>query len=289
MISQVNQYAGIARNVGIEASSGDYIHFMDADDYLYDGIYKKNLDFLEDNRTVDYLKLRATSFSLGDNEEGKNEFYTLDYLSEDDFEKKVDLDTNYDDLIIKSYRAPWGGVYRHDLLSDIRFSSLPCVEDREFYIQVVTKATNIVYFSQYAVHHQLDNPDSIMGRAKSNYYAYLQAYNDVKTAITKVDVSNKVGILKNELKCVLDAFIVLEQASYEKEIPLLHAFLADLDWSAVNRWCHPCMNQINDVVLRGVVKTGEIEEIIRLLRSFKHVYVYGAGHYGTIFSEVFES
>ena len=32
VLQQENRHAGIARNTGLEASSGEYVHFLDADD-----------------------------------------------------------------------------------------------------------------------------------------------------------------------------------------------------------------------------------------------------------------
>ena len=54
LIQQTNQYAGAARNHGFDVSGGDYIMFLDADDYfehnliekMVSAIYEKNADIV---------------------------------------------------------------------------------------------------------------------------------------------------------------------------------------------------------------------------------------------------
>ena len=48
IISQKNKGAGAARNVGIENAAGEYVYFMDSDDYLNADAFERLNDFLDD-------------------------------------------------------------------------------------------------------------------------------------------------------------------------------------------------------------------------------------------------
>jgi glycosyltransferase involved in cell wall biosynthesis len=47
IISQENQGLSVARNIGIDVATGDYIHFFDVDDYINLDFYKNMVDALE--------------------------------------------------------------------------------------------------------------------------------------------------------------------------------------------------------------------------------------------------
>lgn len=61
VIHQTRSFSGIARNTGVDAAKGDYIHFVDADDHVMPGAYR----FLQEKALTEHPDL--VYFSYGEN------------------------------------------------------------------------------------------------------------------------------------------------------------------------------------------------------------------------------
>lgn len=80
-ISIINQdHAGVssARNKGIKAATGDYLIFLDADDYLCEGILQKYADIISNSNLVDIILPNYIVRKEIDNIENKEVFFTSD-------------------------------------------------------------------------------------------------------------------------------------------------------------------------------------------------------------------
>lgn len=130
--------AGIPRNHGLDIAKGDYITFIDADDFVSDEFIAKILDEI-DNSDFDYCLMSWKNV-------------TNDYT--------IDITNGRPEWNC----SVWGIVYKSDIIGNNRFNNNRIAEDFTFNQQVLKgkeeKITDIMYYYR-------PNKDGIMNNYKA--------------------------------------------------------------------------------------------------------------------------
>lgn len=127
-----NRYAGSARNIGIENSSGEYLFFADSDDSIISEGFVKCLDILEKEKP-DVLFAKATSFFDHDNDIGSRHIRSNWLVNE------VLNDANQSILV--RFATPWAKFIRKDFIErhNLRFENQRVSNDIVFAALLVVK------------------------------------------------------------------------------------------------------------------------------------------------------
>lgn len=127
-ICQKNSGLSAARNTGVEQSKGEYIVFLDADDWLLPGALSTNLKYLEANREA--------AFVAGAHIKTDREKRIIEQV-----DKGVVTGDPYAHLLIYNYIEMHAAVmYRHWVFSHFRFDpSLRACEDYDLYLKISRK------------------------------------------------------------------------------------------------------------------------------------------------------
>ena len=172
VIHQENQGLSAARNKGLDVAEGEYIAFVDSDDYILEDMYKKMLDKLL-NYNVD-LCVCQWQYEFSDGRQvvkRKNIAPTI-------YGRKTSLEFarflymgNYENGVVV---AVWNKLYRRALLDKIRFEG-SIHEDEAFSGRIMAKNISVyVMEEQFYVYAQ--NGDSLTNKPFSaNKFFFLDA------------------------------------------------------------------------------------------------------------------
>lgn len=124
---------GSARNYGLSKASGEYIGYVDSDDFVEPEMFEK----LYNKGKKDNLDIVICG----------------NYnVSEDYKTKKIDLEyIKYDDNKINallSKKAVWNKIYKKEIVNDLVFRSKVWYEDFDFSIKAICKAKKIGYVNE---------------------------------------------------------------------------------------------------------------------------------------------
>ncbi len=170
VIHQPNGGAGAARNHGIELSTGEYLLFVDGDDYLSDNLLEELAAAIE-KTDADLVMFGAAVERDGKSNGELHEDVPAETLFEVEKEPKLFF----------GVMAPWNRAYRRSLFTDnnISFATKVWYED----IRVVTKILAVAktaYRLPGAYYHYLQREGSAMNNKNSERNVeIIYAYDDI--------------------------------------------------------------------------------------------------------------
>ncbi len=176
VLQQENLHAGVARNAGIAVAQGEYIHFLDSDDWVDTDTYEK-LTALITRHGVEVLKFCSFSYDNQKKEIVSSYFTDMRALQENDFEKSYSLNHDFK-LLVRISDAPWSGIYlRYFLLKhNVRFDNLLCANDTSFFYRCLLYARKVYITKEKFVYYRINNISSLIGIRAHNFDCQIRQF-----------------------------------------------------------------------------------------------------------------
>lgn len=159
IITQTNAGPGAARNTGLERVTGEFLIFLDSDDWF-------EADFLErmvakaEETGADVTICRAVEFDTATGKELPSDWMLKTHLIPGEVFAPVQ---GADHLFQFTYGWPWDKLYRREFIerAGLEYPALPNSEDLVFVFQSLAVAEKISIQTDRLVHHRVNRMASV--------------------------------------------------------------------------------------------------------------------------------
>lgn len=184
LLDQKNQGLSVSRNNGLEKSKGDYIFFLDSDDYISD-------------KAIEVLVKKATQLDsdivigkmINFNSTGLFPNYTSKYLktfSKIDYHK-------YPQLLSFVHAA--GKLYRRKIIENVKFIPHIKHEDNYFNLTLFLKTTNISMILDDVYYHRIREGNDKSITQNLNYSTFKDLLLNYEKLIDENDVDKTLNVI----------------------------------------------------------------------------------------------
>lgn len=227
IINKENGGAGSARNIGMDIAKGEYLGFVDSDDWiepqmfetLYQNAKKYNVD-------ISFCNIRIY-------DEKQKKFIESDYYSHTRFLDYANKKLEFIDIkneLFNFSTAPWHRIYRKSYIQEknIKFKQEK-VEDFYFFFDVFLNAKTFCFTPEHLFNYRIERKNSIMQSKDDAHITIIKGTAYAKKLLEEKNIYNELAknFWDSMMKKLFWALRVTRKEYKEQYYKLLRDLLID--------------------------------------------------------------
>lgn len=224
--------AGAARNAGLAVANGEFLYFIDSDDYCETDLLEKCYKKITEDK-ADVLVFRASMF---DTTTKKHEILSYS-LVDNNLPTKIPFKpAEMKNHLFNSFQNwPWNKVFRHEFIKEknISFQEVVRANDVMFVYLALAQAKKITILDDVLIHYRVGNKNSLQATNHLTPVAFWDAYRKTKEMLTKVGVYDvfERTYLNETMKGILYNYHSVKTKEAKEYIYALIRYGAEIEFS----------------------------------------------------------
>jgi glycosyltransferase involved in cell wall biosynthesis len=226
LVEQSNQYAGIARNNGMKIAKGEYLLFLDSDDFFEPNMLEM-LRKKADDKKADVVICNAYFY---DNDTG--EVTEPSWVLRKEYIPNIEDVFSYSDIMHRIFQislpVPWNKLYRRSFVENnsLYFQNIKRSNDELFVNLSLILAERLCVLDERLLTYRVNNQASLQGMGKEYEVSYDFAYalRAIKNELVKRRVYEDVKVSFIN-KCLSSCMAVLRKQKNVYNFESIYMFL----------------------------------------------------------------
>lgn len=190
VLSQKNQYAGVARNNGMKCATGKYLSFLDADDYFEPNMLEKMYQRAEEKK-ADIVICQSSQY---DERTGNITVFDSTFINSffGNKEEFSGWSLKYAGIFQITNGWAWDKLFRANFVYDCgyEFSDFRSSEDGFFVYMLTARANKISYIDDILVIHRINGINSLSNTREANWMNGFKMLYLIKNELIKQSIYN---------------------------------------------------------------------------------------------------
>ena len=220
------------RNLGMEVASGEYIGFVDSDDWVELDMFEKMYNLAKANDT-DITMCQASLFDDKEQTVHTDDYYSLKPLEK--FGDRVFAPNETKDEILNINVVLWNKIYKKDFLKKInaKFENGYIYEDMLFFFETYLKAQKINILWENMYYYRQNRSFSTMQNSDKKVYDRIPMVEKTYNVLKQADFfeEKKTDIICWIIDDIFHRYTLLEDKYYEDYYNAMKGFFSRIELS----------------------------------------------------------